>query len=178
MRVRLLLLAIYLFNTYPSAFAVQTRFEILGEIFSIDLPSQWQSAYGLYGIPLALLGPEKMQKRPFISITPAGVGNISFDQKYMAVAQKGYQEGRERWLKRQGGTLIEHIPYQSLKWKGATEVHALGFRYRLNEKKFTESTYYVVCNKKMFHFKTLLTAEHEKDYAIIVQTMLESFQCI
>jgi hypothetical protein len=142
-----------------------------------DLPTTWQAARNFFGVPLMLLGPQKGDRRPVISVVPTGIAGVSFDSASLKKDQEGYKKGRENWLTKLGGKSVEYYPYQNPKWKNTEEVHTIGYRYAVGEKEFSEMSYYVVCGGRLFQFKTVLSKTHEKIYSSVVDGIMRSFSC-
>lgn len=146
----------------------------------LNTPSDWQSVKDLYGVPLMILSPEgrKKDRRVTILITPTGKELSTLDSKDSKAAETEYKKGREDWLKKFKGRSLNFYPYQNnLKWKGASEVHSMGYQYQIADEKFSERTYYAICGKQLFHIKTLLTLEQEQRHQSTVDGILRSFQC-
>jgi len=147
------------------------------ERVKIDVPSNWQDAQNLYGIPLVLAGPTQDGLRPSLAITPTGIADLQFDEKGLTKSQDEYKKGREAWLKNNGGKSIAYLPYQSEKWKGIEVAHTIGYRYELEGQKYIEKSYYVVCNKKLYHMKSLMTDGQERKIGKTMDKTVKSFAC-
>ncbi len=167
------IMAISLATTAP---AIAETFKLEKGLVKVDVPRGWESVEDLYGMPLALLGEEKEGRRPVIFVTPTGVNNITFDSKALAKESKEYESGRRRWLASVGGSPTNFRKYASVQWPGANEVHSFGFDYELNGAKFSENSYYVVCNGALYHIKSLLPSD-VADQASSVEKSLRSFSC-
>ncbi len=147
------------------------------ERVKIDVPAKWQDAQDLYGIPLVIAGPTQDGLRPSLAITPTGIAELQFDEKSLGKTQDEYKKGREAWLKNNGGKSIAYIPYQSEKWNGIEVAHTIGYRYEREGKKFVEKSYYVICNKKLYHMKSLMTDGQEKEIGKTMDKTIKSFAC-
>jgi hypothetical protein len=160
----------------PAQAAEQT-FDLDRGKVKIEVPSGWQTAEGLYGIPVALMGPEKDGKRPILNVTATGVNDISVNLKNMKKEQQAYKDGRGRWLASVGGKALEFYSYENPKWPNVSDVHATGYRYQLGGQEYVERTYFVVCNNSLYHFNSLATAAQSKEHASTFERSLRSFSC-
>ena len=147
--------------------------------FQLDIPNDWQAAPGLYGMPVIFLGPEqKLGRRPAITVVPTGLKNFHyFDPKLMKADQNGFRTGREKWLQKVHGHSLEYFPYQLTKWPSVSEVHSIGYKYRIGDLAQVEQSYYLVCNGKLFFIKTLMLEQHQTAYAPVMDRILKSFSC-
>jgi hypothetical protein len=162
--------------------AAVKQFQLERGNIKLDVPSQWQIAPELYGIPLMVLGPMgsgPQARRPVITVIPTGIQNIKFELAKIQEEEKSYRTGREKWLKKFDGAAKEFFPYKKLDWTGVTEAHRMGFRYVLGSTEFVENTYYVVCDKSrsLYHIKTLVSAAQEKEFAPVMDATVRSFSC-
>lgn len=158
------------------------QFQLERGSVKLDVPSQWQIAPELYGIPLMVLGPMgsgPQARRPVITVVPTGIQNIKFELTKIQEEEKSYRSGREKWLKKFDGSAKEFFPYKKLDWSGVVEAHRMGFRYVLGSTEFVENTYYVVCdkNRSLYHIKTLVSAAQEKEFAPVMDATVRSFSC-
>jgi hypothetical protein len=168
--------AAYLFLS-PRLTAHPRPVSLAGEKFRVEIPKGWQEIEGLFGMPYFLLGPRRDGARPVLSVTPTGIHNARFDEKALGKSEATYREGRERWLKKRGGTALEYFPYRKESWSGGIEVHGIGFRYRLGGIVFAEMSYYLVCKSRLFHLKTLLRESQLVAYEKVARQAVESFSC-
>ena len=158
------------------------QFQLEKGSVKMDVPTQWQVAPELYGIPLMVLGPmgtEPNARRPVISVIPTGIQNIKFELSKIQEEEKSYKSGREKWLKKFDGSAREFFPYKKLEWSGVTEAHQMGFRYQLGSTEFVEKTYYIVCekNRSLYHIKTLVSSNQEKEFSPVMDATVRSFSC-
>ncbi len=126
----------------------------------ISVPAGWETAEGLFGIPLTLLGPEVTETRPTVVIQPTGqVGGL--DSKDMKANQADYQAGRNAWVKKQAGEVVQYLPYQFEKTE-KLELHRMGVKYQIAGITFTEWSIHLFCNQKLFFVKALFEAKHQQ----------------
>jgi hypothetical protein len=147
------------------------------ERVKIDVPANWQDAQDLYGIPLVVIGPTQDGLRPSLAITPTGIADLQFDEAGLSKTQDEYKKGREAWLKTNGGKSIAYLPHQTEKWNGIEVAHSIGYRYEREGKKFVEKSYYITCNKKFYHLKSLMTDGQEKEIGKTMDKTVKSFAC-
>lgn len=175
MLIGCLVLILLLLSPQTRAIAASQLFQLELGTVRFDIPDDWQSAPGLYGMPLMLLGPVKEDRRPTISVTPLGEAP-EFDLEPRK-DEKRYKKGREEWLKEMGGRSLSYNPFQKIKWPGMSEGFTMGYRYEINGIKYSENTYYVICKGNLYHLKTLLDFDQEKEYSPAVNKLLRSFSC-
>ncbi|MBL6990894.1 MAG: hypothetical protein ISR65_14005 [Bacteriovoracaceae bacterium] len=153
-------------------------FKIGGDNIFLWVPNNWQTAKNLFGLPLSVLGPSKFGGRPIISITPTTITKIQLDPQDLKNDQSKYRQGRQKWLDKMKGKLIKYYPYKRVVWENMTSVDQIGFRYRLSKGEFVEFSYFAICNKELFHIKTLNRVKHEKVYRATIDKILKSISCI
>jgi hypothetical protein len=96
---------------------------------SIDVPAGWQSAEGLYGIDLMILGPEVAGERPVVSVIDLGESPaIELDDPKSD--EQEYRTGREEWLAAKEGKFIKLIPLRIVSIADA-KGFTVGYRYSL-----------------------------------------------
>lgn len=142
---------------------------------SIDVPAGWQSAEGLYGIDLMILGPEVAGDRPVVSVIDLGESPaIELDDPKSD--EQEYRTGREEWLAAKEGKFIKLIPLRIdsiADAKGFT----VGYRYSLEGKEYTENTWYVVCKGNAYNLKTLVPLAAAKDSLPTINKIITGFSC-
>jgi hypothetical protein len=161
-----------------STFAEIRNFDFKKGNVTVDIPKEWNSVVGYLGIPLTLMGPMKEGSRPLIYVTPTGVViDKPMDAQKISQTQDEYKQGRENWLKKQNGTAVKYYPYNNLDWPNNRNVHKIGYTYRITKGEFTEYSYYVTCNNKLYHYKSLMKTDVEKEHSQTVDTILQSIKC-
>jgi len=153
------------------------KFKLSRGTIQIDVPKEWQSAPDLYGIPLMLLGPEQAGRRPTLAVVPSGQPGQKITSEDLKANPDGFRIGREKWLKKYQGKALEFFPYQYEKLSNGSEVHTLGYRYEISSLKFTEKSYYVVCQGKLYILKSVLSDGHTSDAENSIQNTVRSLSC-
>jgi len=170
-------LALWAFAFAPMvALASIQTFTLEKGTFNMDVPEDWQQANDLFGIPLTLLGPMKDGSRPILSVTPTGQ-TVNFDTAALKKTEKEYQNGRKEWVKSKGGNVISFEPYKTEKWSGITVAHVVGYRYKISEGEFNEHSFYVVCKDGLYHLKTVIRSDSEKEMNSLLNKTVKSFKC-
>jgi tetratricopeptide (TPR) repeat protein len=144
---------------------------------SFDVPTDWQDVQDMLGMPLMLTGPEAGDRRPVITVTPTSITDISFKNFSDSKDNQAYKLGREEFVEKYDGKVNSFFPHQTLKWPNASEVHRFGYNYTIGSVTFVENSYYVICDKQLFHIKTLLSQKHLDTYQDKVLKTVESFSC-
>src|SRR6185312_15996321 len=86
----------------------EKTFQIQGNAtIRLKVPSGWQDVKNLMNAPLTLLGPERKGIRPVINFVPTGVSSSSIDEGSFKGDVKAWENGRKKFLKEEGGTLLE-----------------------------------------------------------------------
>ena len=142
---------------------------------SVEIPLGWETAEGLFGIPLTLLGPEMSGTRPTIAIQPTEKSG-GLDPNEMKAEQAGYQAGRETWVKKQDGKIQKFIPYTFEKTKNA-ELHRMGVQYQIAGLRFTEWSVHLFCNQKLYFVKALFESKHPIADQKAAELAIRSFNC-
>lgn len=170
--MRLTLLAILLLLNFTAASASAKSLFYKDDKFSIDVPKKWREVKDLYGIPVTLLGPSVSPKpRAVVQVIPTSLPHGEMKKEDEKKFGEDYAEGRKRWVKEQGGEILELLP-------GKYEDNRLmaGVSYKLNQKRYLERTYYVNCPKKLYHLKIVLNFEN-LDSLKESEEIVRSFSC-
>lgn len=174
----LIILAVATALAVPAiAFAAQQKFKLEHGTVQMDVPAEWQTAEGLMGAPLAILGPEGSGHRASMLVVPLGIGPDTFNPSELKDGAHSYKAGREAWLKQVQGRSLAYLPYKEVKLNNSGVAHSLGYRYQIGEDQFLAKTYYVTCKEKVFHLKTVMTPSQETAHAKTVDQMIASFTC-
>jgi hypothetical protein len=158
-------------------FSATRSFNLEKTKVSFDVPTDWQDVQDMLGMPLMLTGPEAGDRRPVITVTPTSITDISFKNFSDSKDNQAYKLGREEFVEKYDGKVNSFFPHQTLKWPNASEVHRFGYNYTIGSVTFVENSYYVICDKQLFHIKTLLSQKHLDTYQDKVLKTVESFSC-
>jgi hypothetical protein len=155
------------------------EFKVEGATVKMDIPKDWQSAENLFGMPLTILGPHSEKDgRPVIGVVPTGIKDVMVDAKTSVEAEAHYRLGREAYLKNSDGKALSFDPVKVEQIAGAEDAISMGYTYQLFEKKFSEKSYYITCDKQLFHVKTLVGAgSQEKKFKSVLENAVKSFAC-
>jgi hypothetical protein len=147
--------------------------------FQVRTPEGWSDHFGSLGVPLLLTGPEKGGGVPILVVTPmnAQVKAGRLDSAAMKATQDDYRDGRKQYVTAKGGEILGYEEFRSEKWSPDTEANILGVRYRLGDREYAETSYYVTCKGQVVHMKAMLLAEHEKEFANDVRDTVRSLTC-
>lgn len=167
--------AILLFS--KSGLSALETFESPRGKFQIEIQENWRAVKDLYGIPFTFLGPKNGPRRAVVLVTPTGTEDLVFNEKALSKNQRSYREGREKWLKSRSGKALRFFPYQKEIWAPNLEVHHLGFEYQLGDQKFAENSYYIFCDKKIVHLKSLVPTELGTSEQQATENTVKSFRC-
>jgi len=158
-------------------------FSSMGKIFTLkegkinlDVPETWQEAEHLFGLELMILGPSKLNRRPVLSLDSTAF-EWSFDSKKLKANEEQYKVGREAWLKNKNGKSFEFYPYEYKKISSYLERHSLGYTYEFADEVFEEKSYFLKCRNKLFHLKTLTLKKEETAQKLVLEKMINSFDC-
>lgn len=174
--LKVLFTILFLFRGAASfARPLENRFEINEASFSLRFNDSWRATEGLFGLPLVLSGPVKNHSRPIISVTPTPFEKTEFDHKKLKDDQVDYESERKDWLSKKGGQVIAFDQMKRVKFNEASGYRA-GFSYRIQGQNFSEASYYIVCDKRLYHLKYLLKGEQSK-IEKEVQGIIRSFEC-
>ncbi|GAB4012470.1 MAG: hypothetical protein Fur0010_08380 [Bdellovibrio sp.] len=141
------------------------------------LPKGWVAQKDLMGIPLVIYSPIKINGRVTISITPTGIDDINLDKKILSDNWKDYKNGRLNWLEKVNGVSQEIFPYRNEDWGQLKNIHHVGHRYYLGDVHYTEHSYYVECDKQIFHIKSLYRYEEFQKDEKSIESVIKTFQC-
>lgn len=158
-----------------SALSFAEAFDLKNGTVFLNFPNDWQAHKDLFGLPLSILGPMKNESRPMISVTTTPLKNVEFAKDF-SKAQAGYKEGRIKFMKKHKGRALKFYDYAMNK-NESLEIHQFGYEYEVAGKSFKEKTFYVKCNKQLFHLKTLNQLGKSKEDKQL-EKIVESFKCL
>lgn len=165
-----------LFST--QLFAEEMRhFQIKDAKFKLALPSSWQHAEGMFGLPHVFFASSPYEKRPVVSVAVTSINDWHLDPKKLKENEGEYRAGREAWLQKVGGKALEFFPYQYKVISAKQEAHALGFRYFLGENEFIEKSIYYKCQDQLFNVKALILNKESSEKKKEFFEVFESFRC-
>ena len=181
---KLIVLAVCLFvngiNTFTYA-STDSWIELERARVSFDKPHEWKTFKKLLGFPLVLTSPQKNKARIVIGITPSDIKDYPFvknnEPNSFQDNAKTYKNDAKKWMSNKSGMIKEFFPYKKEKWKNTGDVHHYGFRYNLGEIAFVEHSYYLLCQKQLFHIKTLYRENEFKKDEGKIKNVLNSFNC-
>ncbi len=153
------------------------NFQLDKATISVVVPSDWQAAKNLFGMPLTIVGPMVSSGRPVVSFTPTGIKELKFDPKKLEENYVQYKNGREEWLQTHSGKSIEYYPYTNFKNSNGLEVHKVGYSYEMGEIKFWEFSYYILCKDHLYNAKILLRHSHGEKLLKVAEDLVGSFEC-
>lgn len=171
-------LLVFLFAV-PNAYSARTFYKLKRGTVSFDVPNKWKGFKGVLEVPLALMSPKVEGKKGRISIGvyPLNVWGIDFDEKELENTQEKYKKGREKYLSKRKGKVVEFFPYKLLKWNKEYRVHSIGYRYTMNSIPYVERSYYLNCQSQIFSIKLLYREEEYRSQAGKIDDVLSSFRC-
>jgi len=159
--------------------------QVLGEVktfqldkakIHLDLPEGWAGYKKMIGLPLVVTGPQKTNSRLILSITPTSIKEDN-SLNFNSAQYKSYIAGRKKWVKEKGGSVNKIFKYKQTNWKNIKNVHVAGYRYTLASIQFEEYSYYLHCNKSLFHIKSLRRIKEFPKGHEDFNNILQSFNC-
>lgn len=134
---------------------------------------------GLWGVGLSLLSePNRDGYRTSIGVYDTEVENAHFDLDALKKDTADYYQGRKDWLSNlEGSKWIGEIPFEPFRTKNGADGYRIGFKYELGGVAQSQTSYYLVCNQRIFLVKgaTALSggkAEQEK-----IEQVVSGFRC-
>lgn len=156
----------------------RTEFNVFKNKVSFELPGDWQTVNKEVGIPLKLLGPLYENRRPVILFVPIDLKDEKLILDDKKKAEDSYKLGRLAWLQTFNGKTISFLPLKEFTLNDKKiEVMQFGHLYQFEETNFEEKSFYISCNKKTFHIKTLIQVEHVMKWSLTVKQITDSFKC-
>ena len=169
-----------IFITHFSTFAAELLSSTLnGASFHYRLEKKWikfeENSNNLF-----LTGAEYSDGfKPTVFISFLKLNGVQFNAAYLEASSHEYFEGRTKYVSSKGGSVLSTSPYETQKWSGISEAHRVGVTYKIAETVYHEYSYYVSCNGKVFHLKSLDFGEGEKSKAADeVEKMIQGFSCL
>ncbi|MBU6154518.1 MAG: hypothetical protein KGP28_09480 [Bdellovibrionales bacterium] len=139
---------------------------------------------GLWGVGFSVVSEiGKQGSRSSVAVFDTELTNVHFDLKALEKNQKTYYLGRKKWIEKinqsTGAETLLYagdLPFRALSF-GSSQGYRVGFRYRNKERLEAQYSYYLVCNKRVFHLKSIFPARDAKDIADPMEKVISGFQC-
>ena len=135
----------------------------------------------LWGVGLSLVGPmdSKTGIRPNIGVYDMELENVRFEHGQLKRDAATYYEKRKAWLsKQEGGKWLKELPYEVIRnEKNRIDGYRIGFEYELNGVPQVQTSYFLMCGKRMFHLKSLHAANRSGSDGVMLGKVAESFRC-
>ncbi len=144
---------------------------------SFDLPKSWKTFEKVMGLRLLIASPMKNGTRITVSITPSDIKDFGFKDTDFSRNENAYKEDAIKWLSSKKGEAKEFFPYKKEEWSKETVAHVFGWKYDLGGITFVENSMYVLCNKQLFHIKSMYKEDFDKKDAPKIKQMLKTFRC-
>jgi hypothetical protein len=136
---------------------------------------------GLWGVGLSLVGPmdPKTEIRPNIGVYDMELENVRFEHDELKGEVATYYTKRKDWLaKQENGKWIRGLPYEVIRnSKNRIDGYRIGFEYELNGVPQVQTSYFLMCGKRMFHLKSLHASERSDTDGVMLSRVAESFRC-
>ncbi len=177
MYLRFLLLFFLIQHNCFAQSVQSTRFKLKYASILLELPKKWTSVQKLYGMPLMIIGAEDKGNKPVLSITSTNIKNMKSPKQITKQAREVYYSGRKSWLAKRKGDLIKFLAYEKEEIAPKVSSHSIGVVYDIGKRRVSERTYYVTCNKQLFHLKTISNFNRPKE-SLALKKLIKSFKCI
>ena len=129
------------------------------------------------GFPLLITSPRVKGARITISVTPSDVKDFGLKDTDFSSNENTFKEDALRWLGSKSGKMREFYPYKKEKWSKDTVAHVYGWSYDLGGTTFVERSMYVLCQKQVFHIKTMYKEKYNAKDLPKINNLLKSFEC-
>lgn len=160
------------------SYAITKVYTVSKQRIEITTPKMWQTAPYLYGSDLKILGRVVNQTRPVISLNQTPLDSSVLNINRLEQAQNSYIEGRKKWLKKNKAQLINFFPYKISNWSGIKDIHSIGHKYVMQNKTYTEYSYFFKCSDEVFTISTLISQSQEKTQLKELNSVLHSLKCL
>lgn len=144
--------------------------------FKINIPDGWRAVPSLFGIPLAILGPEARDKRPVLSVYPGETNSKVLSQADLESLFADFKQEKEKWMKEEGGELKTYEPVTKVSFGKNVSGHYIGAEYVLEGETFLERSYYLYCKEELYNLKYTFRND-QLSHLKAAQQMVENFQC-
>jgi hypothetical protein len=144
---------------------------------AIRAPEGWTNYSVAAGLPMLVAGPETAGGRPIVMVTPMNARLARFNADELRATYDQYREGRRAYMRRRGGEVVAFQDFRTERWNADTEAQVVGYRYRLNGTEFVENSYYATCKGHVIHLKSVMLADHEREFAADVANTVRSLTC-
>jgi hypothetical protein len=136
---------------------------------------------GLWGVGFSLVSKldEHSGLRTSIGVFDMEVNDVHFDYSVLEKNVNDYYEGRKKWLGGlDGAKWLKELPFKRVEnQSNKVDGYRIGFEYELGGVAQVQYSYYLMCNKRMFHLKTLYAADAETQATTDLNRIVKSFRC-
>lgn len=143
---------------------------------SIDVPTEWQTAKELFGLPLVALGPEENETRPAISFSFTGMTKKIMKVENFQQIFSDFKKEKEAWVGKYKGKLLKFEDMTPVTFSKDIHGHYIGAEFLIEDEHFAERSYYLYCKDEVYHVKWSIRNEHRKHMKDI-DKIIRSFKC-
>lgn len=144
--------------------------------FKMNISDGWRAVPNLFGIPLAILGPELKDKRPVLSVYPGEANSKAISRTDLESLFVDFKKEKELWMQDEGGTLKSYEPITKVSFSKNLSGHFIGAEYVLEGETFVERSYYLYCKEELYNLKYTFRND-QLTHLKSAQQMVENFQC-
>jgi hypothetical protein len=135
----------------------------------------------LWGVGLSLVGPmdSKTGVRPNIGVYDMELENVHFEHEELKKETETYYQKRKEWLANQEGAKWKRaLPYEVIhNDENRVDGYRIGFEYEMGGVSQVQMSYFLMCNRRMFHLKSLYASEKASTDGVALAKVAESFHC-
>lgn len=160
---------LFLMNSYGASLTLSHE---RGAIF-IDEIKGWELSKDIFGMPFMYFSPKEFGQRSNISFAHTGE-DFSFDKKAMKKNESQYRDGKIKWAKKVGASILRVSPYITKKNSKGHLVHNIGVEYKFKKKHYVERSFYIECKNKMLFSKSLRlkkSGRHKRTFDKIIENI-------
>jgi hypothetical protein len=138
---------------------------------------------GLWGVGLSLVAPKMDQKavvRANIGVYDMELQDVHFEHDQLKKDSSLYYVKRKEWVKEnlEGAKYTRDLPYEVVSNpKNNIDGYRIGFEFDQNGVKQTQYSYYLMCNKRMFHLKSHYLSSKSSSDGAALQKIAANFRC-
>ena len=138
---------------------------------------------GLWGVGLSLVAPkmdEKTVVRANIGVYDMELQDVHFEHDQLKKDSSLYYVKRKEWVKEnlERAKYTRDLPYEIIRNpKNNIDGYRIGFEFDQNGVMQTQYSYYLMCNKRMFHLKSHYLSSKSSSDGAALQKIALNFRC-
>lgn len=180
LKITLIFYALLVPIIYGKTTTKKMRFFVKGGPIILDVPSGWEAKQGVWGFPLSIIRPSKVNIGKYEVInfvpTPVYIDSIS---EYVTNRHnnKIARETRRYDIEKRGGKFYNYSGIKKVNLDTVGEAYKNTFRYYIDNANLLEEGFFFMCGKQLYSVLAILNDPVQDSVRQEVDIMLNSMSC-